>query len=238
MSVARSIDATSAATVLSRDIDAYDASLAMNLASIAVAALAAGAVLASCGGGGDNGGAATPTTADRRLPLAAEEKLAEARRVVSTEDLRRARPGSLQRAFYDYWSALENEEWTIAIDYFPPETRRRLQTDRLIAALRLEAQTLPVKPLIRRVRPARADQTSVRYFIRQSDGRLRATSMTWRQRTGRWYIAYSSTLDDSYSAAVQQEVQSRSDPGAQRASPEALRAAAAARRAQAGALEP
>jgi hypothetical protein len=195
-------------------------------------------LLVSCGGDSDNKSAATATTPEHRLPLAAEEKLVEERRVVSNADLQRTRPGSVQRAFYDYWSSLENEEWSIALDYFRPETRRRLQSQRLVAALRIEAQTLPVKPLIRAVRPARADQTSIRYFVRRSDGRLRATSMTWRQRAGRWYIAYSSTLDDSYSSAVQQEVQNRVDPGARRASAAALRAAAAAQRAQADALQP
>ena len=210
----------------------------MNRAPIAAATLAAAALLVSCGGGSETKSAATATTPERRLPLAAEEKLVEERRIVSSADLQRTRPGSVQRAFYDYWSALENEEWSIALDYFPAETQRRLQSRRLVAALRIEAHTLPLKPLIRRVRAARANQTSIRYFVRRSDGRLRSTSMTWRQRAGRWYIVYSSTLDDSYAAAVQQEVQSRVDPRARQASAAALRAAAAAQRAQADTLEP
>lgn len=210
----------------------------MKLVPIAVVLVAAATALASCGGSDAAGSAATATTPERRLPLEAEEKLAEARQLVSEEDLRRAQPGSVRRAFYDYWSALENEEWTIALDYFTPQARRRLQPDRLVAALRLEAETLPVKPLIRRIRPARADQTSVRYFIRRADGRLRATSTIWRRRDTRWYIAYSSTLDESYAAVVQQEIQASVAPGAQGPSEAALRAAALARRAQARSLQP
>lgn len=210
----------------------------MKVVPIAVALLAAATALASCGGSDEAGSAATATTPERRLPLEAEEKLAEQRRLVSAADLRRAQPGSVRRAFYDYWSALENEEWTIALDYFTPEARRRLKPQRLVAALRLEAQTLPVKPLIRRIRPARADQTSVRYFLRRADGQLRATSMIWRRRAGRWYIAYSSTLDESYATAVQQEIQASIAPAAQSPSEAALRAAALARRAQAQGLQP
>lgn len=211
--------------------------LTTNSALATMAAFAAAVMIASCGGGSDGAGAAA-TTPERRLPLEAEERRLEERRLVSSRDLREARRGSVQRAFYDYWSALENEEWSVALDYFPSETQRRLKRDTLVAALRVEAQTPLVKPLIRGVRPARADQTSVRFFVRRSTGELRPTSMSWRLRGGRWYIAYSSTLDDSYSTAVQQEVQANSAPGSSRVSDRARQAGVRALRAQAAALQP
>lgn len=203
-----------------------------------IAAALCAFALGSCGSSPPDSAPDTATAPGQRLPLATEEKRLQQRRLVSSSDLRGARPGTVQRAFYDYWSSLENEEWTIALDYYPLETQRLLKPSSLISALRYEAQSLPVKPLIRGVRNARADQTSVRYLLRRGDGTLRPTSMIWVKRDGRWYIRYSSTLDDSYASAAQQLAQSASDPNGAAPSKQALAAAARASRAQASALRP
>lgn len=199
-----------------------------------VAASALAIALGSCGGGPS---AATRTSTlqhERRLPLAAEENRL-ARELVRPGDLLTARPNSVQRAFLEYWSALQNEEWTIALAYYPEQTQKRLGRGPLIAALQFEGatSTAVVKPLIRATHPARGNQTSVRYYLRRPDGTLRPTSITWRRQGGRWYIAYSATLDASYSSAVQQMVQDRIDPTASTPSKEAIRAGRRARRAQA-----
>jgi hypothetical protein len=210
--------------------------LARNPAIAIVAVLAVAASLSACGAGAGDASTSTASDPGQPLPLAAEEKRLQEHRLVSSGEFAKTRPGSVQRAFYDYWSALENEEWTIALDYYLPEVQRRLRPDALIAALRVEAQSLPVKPLIRSSRAARADQTSIRYFLRRADGKLRSTSMIWRARGGRWYILYSSTLDDSYGYAAQQLAQAAAgDPAASQASKQALAAAARASRAQAAA---
>lgn len=203
-----------------------------------IAAALCAFALGSCGSSPPDSAPDTATAPGQRLPLATEEKRLQQRRLVSSSDLRGARPGTVQRAFYDYWSSLENEEWTIALDYYPLETQRLLKPPSLISALRYEAQSLPVKPLIRGVRNARADQTSVRYLLRRGDGTLRPTSMIWVKRDGRWYIRYSSTLDDSYASAARQLAQSASDPNGAAPSKQALAAAARASRAQASALRP
>jgi len=65
---------------------------------------------------------------------------------------------------------------------------------------------------------------------------MRPTSMAWTRRNGRWYIAYSSTLDDSYAAAVQLAVQSDVAPDARDAVEAAIRAGEDARRRQATTL--
>ncbi|HEX8156207.1 MAG TPA: hypothetical protein VF526_02375 [Solirubrobacteraceae bacterium] len=210
--------------------------MALNSAKTIVAGLALTIALASCGKSSDQTDAGTKAQPERRLPLAAEEKRLEERRAVTAGDLRRVPTGSVQRAFYEYWSAMENEEWSVALDYFPPATRRRLKPGLLVVALRIETQTPLVKPLIRSVRRTGPNQASVRYYVRRTNGSLRPTSMTWRRSGGRWYIAYCSTLDDSYSSAVQEEVQTTIDPKAKTPSKEALRAAAEARRAQAALL--
>ena len=203
--------------------------LRRNPATALVAALAA-AALASCGS--DAGGTTTAPGADAgpRLPLPAEEELLQRRRLVTGTELRAAPAASVQRAFYEYWSALENEEWPIALRYFAPAIQRGLETEPFVAALRIELQAPPVKPLIRSVRTARGGQTSVRYYLRQATGALRATSMIWRREGRRWHIVYCSTLDESYARAVQEQAQDGDGPAA------AQRAAARARGAQAAAV--
>lgn len=209
--------------------------VARNLAIAIVAVLAAATAITACGGGSGSASTSARTGPGERLPLGAEETRVEQQRLVTDNTLLEARPGSAERAFYGYWSALENEEWSIAIDYYPRDVQLRLKPDALVVALRIEAQSPPLKPLIRSVRAARDNQTSIRYFLRGSNGKLRSTSITLRSRAGRWYIAYSSTLDDSYGAAAQLLVQSLSDPRARVASKQALAAGARARRAQAAA---
>ncbi|MDP1849674.1 MAG: hypothetical protein Q8K79_17945 [Solirubrobacteraceae bacterium] len=204
-----------------------------NSASAIVAALAV-ALLPGCANDASRQPPVRGAEPGQRLPLAAEEQLLERHRLVTRGDLRAAPAGSAQRAFYEYWSALENEEWTIAIEYFAPVIQRRLGTQSLVAALRIEAQAPPVKPLIRSVRTARGRQTSVRYYLRRDTGMLRATSMVWRRDGARWHIVYCSTLDESYAQAVQQRAQDEADP---RPADAAQRGGARARAAQAAAAD-
>ena len=210
--------------------------LRRNPATAIVAALAA-ALLAGCAENSGRAPAARGTDPGQRLPLTAEEQLVQRRQLVTAQDLRAARAGSVQRAFYEYWSALDNEEWTIALEYFDDVIQRRLDTASLVTALQIEAQAPPVKPLIRTVRTGRGGQTSVRYYVRRANGTLRATSMTWRRDARRWHIVYCSTLDDSYALAVQQRVQAREDPPSSPPSDAAQRDAARARGAQAAAID-
>lgn len=190
--------------------------------------------LGPCGGGSNAATRTSTVQHERRLPLAVEENRLE-RGLVRPGDLLKARPGSVQRVLLEYWAALQNEEWTIALDYYPEQTQKRLGRGPLIAALHLEGatSTAVVKPLIRATRPARGNQTSIRYYIRRPDGTLRPTSIIWRRQGGRWYVAYSATLDDSYSSAVQQMVQDRIDPTVSTPSKEAVSAGRRALRAQA-----
>jgi hypothetical protein len=205
-------------------------------ATAIVAAIAA-ALLGGCAGDSGRAPAARGADSGQRLPLTAEEQIVRRRQLVSAQDLRAAPAGSVRRAFYEYWSALENEEWTIALEYFADAIGRRLDTASFVAALRIEAQAPPVKPIIRSVRTARGGQTSIRYYVRRDTGMLRATSMTWRREARRWHIVYGSTLDDSYALAVQQRVEAAEGPPAGPPSDAAQRAAARARGAQAAAVD-
>jgi hypothetical protein len=149
---------------------------------------------------------------NRQLPLPEEEKLLE-RQLVTRSQIDGAPRASARRAFYEYWSALEHEEWTVVLSYFPGATQRTLGVATLLAALRIEAtNNHPVLPLVRDVRTERDQTTSVRYYVRRGDGTLRATSLIWRRDPGGWYIAYSPTLSDSYTVAVALARQSGGKP--------------------------
>ena len=130
--------------------------------------LAAGAG-SSCGGASDADRALQEQT-DEQRPLAAEDRLVE-RKLVSALDIRREAPGSVRRAFLEYWSAIEYQEWGVAVAFMSEEIRRALEPEYLVAALRAEGESnLPVRPPIRRVVTTRGLAT-VRYFVRASDGR-------------------------------------------------------------------
>lgn len=191
------------------------------------------AVFVGCGQGTEGDRILSGDAASK--PLAAEDRLIE-RRLVGDGDTRQAPQGSAQRAFLEYWSAMSYEDWANAMRYFDVRLRRVLDANYLISALRIEGQNnLPVKPLIRSVSQTRGS-VSIRYMVRTGDGRLRATSSSWAQRDDVWYLVYSSTLDDSYGASVQQAVQSDLDPTAKTPSRRAVSAGIRARRTQAETL--
>lgn len=170
-------------------------------------------------------------------PLSGEDQLIE-RKLVTDKDAREAPAGSAERAFLEYWTAVSFEDWATAVRYVDTSLRRILDVNYLVEALRIEGQNnVPVKPIIRDAARTRGS-VSIRYLIRTSDGRLRPTSSSWEQRNGVWYMVYSSTLDDSYAAAVQQAVQNDVDPTATTPSRKAISAGSSARRAQSEALRP
>src|SRR4051812_34627134 len=97
--------------------------------------LLAGA-LPGCGGGGDDNKAAST---QRTAPLAAEERFVNPDRVTPAQ-IRKAPPGSVQRAFLQYWSALDYEDWRTAIAFFSPTLRSASDARYLPETLRGEAQ--------------------------------------------------------------------------------------------------
>jgi hypothetical protein len=203
------------------------------------AAAACAVVVLACSGCGGNSGAnpAKQTTGEVSRPLRAEDRIVE-RKLVTQQEVNGTRPNSVKRAFLEYWSALGYEEWSVAVEFLSRQIRRALEPQYMASALEIESQnSLPVKPLVRGVRTTRGE-TTVRYLVRTSAGRLRATSMAWMRRKGLWYVAYSPTLAESYGSAVQQAVQSDIDPVARQPSKRALSAGARAARALGPALAP
>jgi hypothetical protein len=224
--------------IRSSDMDGYHVDMPRAETTLATALVVALALATgSCGGSSTNDDGATPdNAASEQRPLASEDKLVQ-QKLVTADDVARFEEGSVERAFADYWSAISNEEWSVAVDFYSTKVRRVLQAQYLVPALRIEGQNnVPVKPLIRGVNTSRGHVT-VRFFVRTATGRLRPTSMAWERREGLWYIAYSSTLDDSYGAAVQQAVQSDVAPDAKKVAAKAASAGAGAARTQATTLD-
>lgn len=198
-------------------------------------ALVAIGALVGCGSATD--GDAVLEAQENGQPLGAEERLIE-RRLVTDKDTREAPDGTAQRAFLEYWAAISFEDWRTAIEFVAPSLRQAFDPGYLVRAVRIEGQnSVPVKPLVRGVQRTRGG-TTIRYFVRTGDARLRPTSSTWTKQNGWWYLTYSATLDDSYAAAVQQGVQTEVNPNAKVASRRALREAARASRLQARTLQP
>jgi hypothetical protein len=208
---------------------------AKSRAVIPIAAFVAVACALGCGG--DTKADRILEAQEKGLPLTAEERFVQ-RRIVTERDVRQAPQGSARRTFLEYWAAISYEDWRGAIQFIDIDVRRVLDSSTLVAALRLEASgNLPLKPVVRGVRERRG-ATTILYFVRTNTGKLRPTSSAWRRRDGRWYMIYSATLDDSYSAAAQQVAQSEVDPQASVAARRALRAAARAVGLQAKTLSP
>ena len=204
---------------------------AVAIASVLLLATAA----AGCGGSSDADQALED--GGQNTPLTAEDRLVE-RKLVNADEVERQAPGSVERAFIAYWSAVTYREWSVAANFLSDEVRGALDPQYLADAFELENATgTPVKPMIRDVVTTRG-QTTVRYYTRSSTGELRPTSMAWVRRGGEWFIRYSPTLDSSYGSAVQQAVQAEVNPTATEPSKAALRAAASASREQAKTLGP
>lgn len=195
------------------------------------AVVIAAGTLQACGSGGKSPGQNAAAKSSTQ-PVSAEDRLAE-RSLVTQADVAAAKPGA-PRAFVQYWDSLDFEEYGAAVESLDPRLRRAFKPVLVFDALRNEAaNNHPVKPLIRGVRTVRG-QTFIRYFVRTSAGKLRATSTAWVKRSGEWVIAFSPTFGGSLAAAAQQEVQNRVDPAAKQPAAAAVRAGSRAARVQDG----
>jgi hypothetical protein len=152
--------------------------------------------------------------------------------VVRRSAIGKARRGSAERAFLQYWSDLQFQAWPSAARMFEPGLRRLVGDDVLIRALANQAAAY------RASRPdvvsatTRGDRALVRYLRIGIEGTAPASSSWRRYARGRWLISYDPLLDQALADLRQRETQERIDPLAQRPVPEAIRAASEARRIQ------
>lgn len=161
--------------------------------------------------------------------------------VISAPELARDPEGSAERAFAEYWSALQFRAWADVAAYYDPALRDFVGTASLIGAKKLEASSYALlKPDIIRLKQA-ADQTTIYYTLRLPDGTKELDSITWREDDGNWSVIHDSRLDPELAQLAQNKVElkisERLPTEASEVSGQALRAGNAAGQMQARFLE-
>jgi hypothetical protein len=127
--------------------------------------------------------------------------------VLSASELSRDPQGSVDRAFDEYWSALQFRSWADAAAYYTPDFRDFVGTAAVIAAKKLEASSYPLlKPSVVRLKESPGEAT-VYYTLRLADGTKELQSITWRESDGNWQIVYDSRLDGELSQSAQNKVE-------------------------------
>jgi hypothetical protein len=197
---------------------------------LAAAALTASLLIVSAACGRDSSGATTTASiaeTEQGPPAPPPQETP-----VTAADIGKTRPGSAERAFLDYWSALQYSAWSAALAYYEPGLVRAIDPVRIVEALKGQASYFPTtKPKLRgksRIGP----QVVVRYSVTDPSGRPALSSITWKRSGGKWRIHYQPFLDAMLRSAAQSRVQAQIDPNATQPSEQAVRAGAAAAQLQ------
>lgn len=160
--------------------------------------------------------------------------------LLSESELSKYPEGSVEQAFYEYWSNLQYQSWAEVASYYDPRLRDYIGTSKVIGAKKLGASSYPLmKPKVVRVSSGRGT-TTVYYTVVLPEGTKELGSITWRKEGGNWDIIYDSRLDAelSQAALTLAEAKSGSTPTeATPASPEAVRAGKEAEQLQARFLQ-
>ena len=162
--------------------------------------------------------------------------------VLTSAELSHYRPGTVQRAFLQYWSALQYQSWAEVAAYYDPAFRDFLGTVPVISAKKQNTSTFPLlKPRIVGLTKSDGD-TTVRYTLIFADGTKEQASMTWRQNRGNWQIIYDSRLDAELGQLAQNGAEIKKNgsvptDASAPLSPAATRAAHAAAQRQAAFLQ-
>ena len=168
----------------------------------ATAGMVAGvaAVLAACGGSASQTTGSNPDDVLKSNP-------AVKRVLVTPAQISRYPAGSVQRAFFEYWSTLQFQSWLEAVDFYTPGLRRTIGTARLVEGLKVGA------PFFRGTRPLlifvtrRGGQAIVRYVIRDPTFGVVPRSISFRRVRGRWEIVFDSALDALLQTSARTEAQ-------------------------------
>ena len=160
--------------------------------------------------------------------------------LLSEAELSKYPEGSVEQAFFEYWSNLQYQSWADVAAYYDPRFRDYIGTSKVIGAKKLGASSYPLlKPKVVRVSSAHGT-TTIYYTLVLPEGTKELGSITWRKDGGNWEIIYDSRLDAelSQAASALAEAKTGSIPTeATPASPEALRAGKEAEQLQAQFLQ-
>ncbi len=127
--------------------------------------------------------------------------------VLTAAELSHYPPGSVQRAFLRYWSALQYQSWAEVAAYYEPRFRAFMGTASIISAKKQNTSTFPLlKPAIVGLSKNLGD-TTIRYSLIFAEGTKEQASMTWRRERGNWQIIYDSRLDAELGQLAQNRVE-------------------------------
>lgn len=102
---------------------------------------------------------------------------------------------SVQRAFLQYWSALQFQSWAEAVAFYAPAMRESVGTADIIGGKKVNAPSYPeLKPEIISTRNSRGT-TTIKYTLQFIDGTRELASISWRQEDGNWFIVFDSRLE-------------------------------------------
>ncbi len=157
--------------------------------------------------------------------------------LVSQSEADRESPGSVERAFLEYWSDLQYQSWAEVAAYYEPVLRESVGTAAIIGGKKINGSSYPqLKPAIVRVRD-KGDFTTINYSLVFIDGSKELASVSWRKDGGSWQLVYDSRLDAELKQHAENRVELEENgtlpTEAGDVSPEAVRAGAAAAQAQA-----
>jgi hypothetical protein len=156
---------------------------------------------------------------------------------VKPRDIAATPIGSPQRALLDLWSSLQYSAWPSVLAFYNPEFVRLVGTPTFIDALRAQTSYFrSTKPVVNGV-TRDGNLVVVRFLARDFSGEVTATSKTWERARAGWRIRYDPQLDAILQAYVQNRVQARIDPAAEKPSREAVEAGRKAALIQANFLE-
>jgi len=183
-----------------------------------VIAVIGGGLLTGCGGGNREAGQALSkkSIVDKTPSLSST--------LITPQDLVGWPSGSVQRAFLNFWSALQYQDLSFGVNTYDPRLRSVIATAQISQALQSEASFYrSVKPRIVSVTRDH-ERMSVRYLARDPSGEPAPYSMTWEPVGSGWLIFYDSFLSEALRNSAQMAAQIALDPTAQLPSKQAIQA--------------
>jgi hypothetical protein len=154
-------------------------------------------------------------TADVRAPSKTE---------ITGADLNRIKDDTAPRAFLEFWSDLQWQDWVGAVDRYSPGLQRVVGARNLLEALKSQAGVYRgAKPSVRKASQRRGF-TVVRFAFADESGNRRLSSTIWRREAGRWRLVFDGLLDDALRSWAQNRTQQLTSPDAAKPTKQALKA--------------
>jgi hypothetical protein len=184
----------------------------------AVLAMTFALTLAGCGG-------SAPPTPDavQRDSITADVR-APSKNEITDADLKRIKDDTAPRAFLEFWSDLQWQNWVGAVDRYSPGLRRVVGARNLLEALKYQAGVYRgAKPSVRKA-SRRRGFTVVRFALSDQSGNRQLSSTIWRREAGRWRLVFDGLLDGALRSWAQNRTQQLTSPDAAKPTKQALKA--------------